>query len=72
MNHSDRLIAYLRVHKQIFPLVAIYKLGNTRVQDTVFKLRKKDYDIRTVMTEVPTRFGTKALVAKYVLLAEPK
>jgi hypothetical protein len=72
MTHCDRLIAYLRVHKQIFPLVAIAQLGNTRLADTVYKLRKKEYDIRTEMVEVPTRFGTRTEVAKYVLLAEPK
>jgi len=72
MTPSDRLIAYLRVHKQIFPLVAIAKLGNTRVADTVYKLRKKGYDIRTDITGVPTRFGTQTVVAKYVLVKEPK
>ena len=72
MNHSDRLIAYLRVHRQIFPLIAIAQLGNTRLADTVHKLRKKGYDIRTEPTEVPTRFGTKTEVAKYVLHGEPR
>lgn len=72
MTHSDRLIAYLRVHKQIFPLVAIAQLGNLRLADSVHKLRKRGYDIRTEMTSVPTRFGTKTEVAKYVLIGEQK
>ena len=72
MTHSDRLLAYLRVHRQIFPLVAISQLGNARLADTVHKMRKKGYDIRTEMTDVPTRFGTKTEVAKYILVAEPR
>lgn len=70
MTHAERTLDYLRAHRYIFPLVAIQKLGNTRLADTIYKLRDQGHTIRTDMVEVSTRWGEKARVAKYVLVKE--
>ena len=72
MTHEDRLLDYLRKHRYIFPLAAIQKLGNTRLADTVHKLRRHGYNIRTDMVPLTNRWGDTCRVAKYVYLESPK
>ena len=72
MTHEDRLLDYLRKHRYIFPLAAIQKLGNTRLADTVHKLRRHGHNIRTDLTPVTNRYGVTTKVAKYVYQGGPK
>ena len=70
MTKSDKLLEYLRKNKYIFPLAAIHHLGDTRLADTVFKLREKGHKIETEMVILTNRYGEKVIVARYFLIKE--
>ena len=65
-NHKTRLIDYLKEYKEITSLEAIRDLGNTRLSATIFTLKDEGYIIATEDVQVPTRWGTKTTVTKYI------
>jgi hypothetical protein len=58
-THKTRLLDYLKNYGSVTSLEAIRDLGNTRLSDTIFRLKKDGYNIDTDMVKVKTRF-TKA------------
>lgn len=72
-THKTRLLDYLKNYGSVTSLEAIRDLGNTRLSDTIFRLKKDGYNIDTDMVKVETRFtktnGDKVFteVARYCL-----
>tara|TARA_R110002096_G_scaffold111202_3_gene242818 strand:- start:1452 stop:1772 length:321 start_codon:yes stop_codon:yes gene_type:complete len=72
-THKTRVLEYLKRYGSITSLEAIRDLGNTRVSDTIFRLRNEGYDIVTEDCQVKTRWldsnGKRkvSIIAKYVL-----
>ena len=66
-THKTRLIAYLNRYKSITSLEAIRDLGNTRLSATIYTLRNEGLNIISSDIQVPTRWGTKTTVTKYIL-----
>lgn len=65
-THKTRLLDYLEEFGNITSLEAIRDLGNTRLSATIFELRKEGHEIVSTDTKVPTRWGTKTTVTKYI------
>ena len=65
-THKTRLLAYLKEFGNITSLEAIRDLGNTRLAATVCDLRKEGHQIISSDVKVPTRWGTKTTVTKYI------
>lgn len=65
-THKTRLLEYLNEYGSITSLEAIRDLGNTRLSATVFTLRREGHEIVSSSISVPTRWGSKTQVAKYV------
>ena len=55
-THKTRLLDYLKNYGSVTSLEAIRDLGNTRLSDTIFRLKKDGYNIDTDMVKVKTRF----------------
>lgn len=72
-THKTRTLNYLKEFGSITSLEAIRDLGNTRLADTIFRLRKDGYVIESNNVKVPTRFkkdnGDTVFtnVSKYIL-----
>jgi len=72
-THKTRVLAYMQTYGSITSLEGIRDLGNTRLSDTIFRLRNEGYDIVTEDYQVKTRWvdakGDRKLsiVARYVL-----
>lgn len=66
-NHQTRLLSYLKSYGSVTSLEAIRDLGNTRLSATIFQLKDKGIKISTEPVQVPTRWGTKTTVTKYIL-----
>jgi|TARA_B110000967_G_scaffold128632_1_gene131385 hypothetical protein len=71
-THKTRALYYIRTYGSITSLEAIRDLGNTRLSDTIFRLRNDGYGISTEDHQVATRWldakgGRRySTVAKYV------
>ena len=63
MTKKQMVLEHLKKHKKITPLEALREYGSMRLGAIIFDLRK-DYNIKTNMIDVPTRFGN-ATVAEY-------
>lgn len=66
MTQSNRLLDYLKTNGTINPLESWQQLGIYRLSDTVFRLRKEGYLIRTDLVEVKNQFNEVCRVANYV------
>lgn len=66
MTQPNRLLDYLKLHGTINPLESWQQLGIYRLSDTVFRLRKQGYLIRTDLVEVKNQFNEVCRVANYV------
>lgn len=66
MTQSNRLLDYLKTNGTINPLESWQQLGIYRLSDTVFRLRKQGYLIRTDLVEVKNQFNEVCRVANYV------
>ena len=64
MTKKDKVLKHLQKFKKITPLEALREYGTMRLGAIIFDLRK-DYNIKTNMITVPTRFGNST-VAEYV------
>lgn len=72
-THKTRVLSYIQKYGSITAIEGIRDLGNTRLSDTIFRLRNDGYNIVTEDLQVPTRWldskGNKkmSIVAKYVI-----
>lgn len=67
MTQKERLLNFLKTHRQINPLQAWQVLGIYRLSAVILDLRKEGWLISTIKTEVKNQFGEACHVATYVL-----
>lgn len=66
MTQEKEVLKFLQTHKKgLTNKEAFDRFGATRLGGVVYNLKQKGYDIRTVMENVPTRYGTRAQIARY-------
>jgi hypothetical protein len=70
MNQTQAVLEHLKSGKPLTSKQAFQLYGCTRLSAKVFDLRKKGYNIETLMCEGETRFGTPCSYGKYVLREE--
>lgn len=66
MTKTQAIKEHLLEHGSITSWDAINLYGETRLSDVIYKLRKKEYDIRTIMVEFTDRYGNVGNYANYV------
>lgn len=67
MNKTKLVLDWLKAHAGISSMDAFEHLGVTRLAAVIFELRKKGYDIETVIVEGKDRYGNKSRYARYYL-----
>lgn len=67
MNKHKAVLQWLQTHASISSMEAIKEFGATRLSAIVFNLRKRGYDIETVMVDGRDRFGNPMRFARYYL-----
>ena len=64
-TQTSEVLKHLKKYRTITSMEAIEKFGATRLSSIIFRLRKRGYDIKTVMCNTKTRYGDDAAYAKY-------
>lgn len=67
---TSEILKYMRSHKCISDRVARDKFGATRLGSIIYNLRRKGYDIETVICYEKDRYGNTCSFAKYYLRKE--
>lgn len=67
MNKTKAVLQWLQTHASISSMEAIQAFGATRLSAIIFNLRKRGYDIDTVMCEGTDKFGNPTRFARYYL-----
>lgn len=67
MTQVERVLDFLKTHRQINPLQSWQVLGVYRLAAVVNTLRSLGYSIETVRTNVRNQFGETCHVATYIL-----
>lgn len=71
MNKHAAVLNWLRTGASISDSEAAKSFGIMRLGSIIFNLRKRGYDIETVMCEGSDRFGNRSRYARYYLRGEP-
>lgn len=66
-DKTEKVLEHLKEHNTITSIEAIDNYGATRLSDIIFRLRRRGYDIETVMLPFVDRYGNKSKYGKYVL-----
>jgi len=70
-TQTNLIVKYMRTHKSgITSMQAIEMYGATRLASIIHSLRRRGYDIATVMEEGKNRYGGRVSYARYVLKEE--
>jgi len=64
-SQRTEVLAYMKAHKCITDNIAHEKFGVCRMGSVIYDLRKKGYDIETVMIDGKNRFGNQTRYGKY-------
>lgn len=67
MNKTKAVLQWLQTGASISSMEAIENFGATRLSAIIFDLRKRGYDIETVMCDGRDRFGNSMRFARYYL-----
>ncbi len=67
MTQTQAVLDWLRTHASISSMEAIQNFGATRLSAIIFNLRKRGYNIETVMVDGRDRFGNQMKFARYYL-----
>lgn len=67
MNKTKAVLEWLQTHASISSMEAIRSFGATRLSAIIFNLRKRGYNIETVMVDGKDRFGNSMRYARYYL-----
>lgn len=67
MTKTQAVLDWLKTHASISSMEAIQSFGATRLSAIIFNLRKRGYDIETVMVDGRDRFGNQMKFARYYL-----
>jgi hypothetical protein len=71
MNKTTAVLQWLQSHASISSMEAIKQFGATRLSAIIFNLRKRGYNIETVMVDGRDRFGNPTRFARYYLRNSP-
>ena len=71
MTKTQAVLDWLKTHASISSMEAINNFGATRLGAIIFNLRKRGYNIETVMVDGRDRFGNKMTFARYYLRDSP-
>lgn len=67
MNKVTMVLQWLEGNAGISSKEAFEEFGETRLSDTILKLRRRGHNIETVMCEGRNRFGKPVRFARYYL-----
>ena len=67
MTKTQAVLDWLQTHASISSMEAIQSFGATRLSAIIFNLRKRGYNIETVMVDGRDRFGNQTRFARYYL-----
>lgn len=67
MTKTQAVLDWLQTHASISSMEAIENFGATRLSAIIFNLKRKGYNIETVMVEGRDRFGNPMRFARYYL-----
>ena len=68
MTKTDRALEYLKTHRGMTTYDAFIEHGNTRLSDTIYRLRRKGYKILSVNLDVTDRYGDACRISEYRLV----
>lgn len=71
MTKTQAVLEWLQTHASISSMEAISNFGATRLGAIIFNLRKRGYNIETVMVDGRDRFGNHMRFARYYLRNSP-
>ena len=71
MTKTQAVLDWLKTHASISSMEAIQNFGATRLSVIIFNLRKRGYNIETVMVDGRDRFGNQTRYARYYLRDSP-
>lgn len=71
-THKQHLLAWFRRGKSITSIEAINQWGDTRLADTVARLKEKGHDIRTELMERTNANGHKTRFDRYHYISGPQ
>lgn len=71
MTKTQAVLQWLETHASISSMEAINNFGATRLGAIIFNLRKRGYNIETVMVDGRDRFGNSTRFARYYLRSSP-
>ena len=71
MTKTQAVLDWLKTHASISSMEAIQSFGATRLSVIIFNLRKRGYNIETVMVDGRDRFGNQTRYARYYLRDSP-
>lgn len=71
MNKTKAVLQWLQTGAGISSMEAVKSFGATRLSAIIFNLRKRGYNIETVMCEGRDRFGNPMRYARYYLRDSP-
>lgn len=66
-THKQKVLNHLKKKGTITSMQAIKKYGNTRLGEYIRQLRAEGYNIETVKTSAPNRYGKTTYFAVYEL-----
>lgn len=69
-TQRGEVLKYLQTHKGITSMQAIEKFGATRLSAIIFDLKRKGYNIVTIMKDGENRYGESVRFAEYRLIKE--
>lgn len=67
MSKTKLVLDWMKAHAGISSMDAFEHLGLTRLAAVIFELRKKGYDIETVIVDGKDRYGNRTRYARYYL-----
>lgn len=70
-KQENQVVTMMQYYDSINSQLAFKDFGITRLADRVYTLRKKGYEITTIMTTGINRHGDKVRYAEYVLDSIP-
>lgn len=71
MTKTQAVLEWLQTNASISSMEAIQSFGATRLSAIIFNLKRKGYNIETVMCEGTDRFGNRMRFARYYLRNSP-
>lgn len=67
MTKTGMVLDWLKSHAGITSVEAFENFGATRLSAIIFELKRKGYNIETVMVDGKDRFGNRCRFARYYL-----